>query len=106
MRRAGPMPDLFDSNIPIVLFPFRTESPTIDEALFGAGGKSRFLDYAGASAAADAPAALEMTMGNWSEGECGIARNREETIVGNDDGELNVANAYHKRSLDRIHDSH
>jgi hypothetical protein len=25
------MPDLFDSNIPIVLFPFRTESPTIDE---------------------------------------------------------------------------
>jgi hypothetical protein len=26
------MPDLFDSNIPIVLFLFRTESPTIDEA--------------------------------------------------------------------------
>src|SRR6202049_4904992 len=29
VRRAGPMPDLFDSNIPIVLFPFRAESPTI-----------------------------------------------------------------------------
>src|SRR5277367_1623666 len=30
VRRAGPMPDLFDSSIPIVLFPFPAESPTID----------------------------------------------------------------------------
>jgi len=36
------MPDLFDSNIPIVLFLFRTESPTIDEALFGVKGKADF----------------------------------------------------------------
>jgi hypothetical protein len=26
------MPDLFDFSIPIVLFPFSPESPTIDEA--------------------------------------------------------------------------
>src|ERR1700680_1637264 len=32
VRRAGPMPDLFNSNIPIVLFPFRAESPTIAKA--------------------------------------------------------------------------
>src|ERR1700685_519817 len=32
VRRAGPMPDLFDFSIPIVLFPFATESPTIDQA--------------------------------------------------------------------------
>src|ERR1700686_3352816 len=31
VRRAGPMPDLFDSNIPIIPFPFPTESPTIGE---------------------------------------------------------------------------
>jgi hypothetical protein len=28
------MPDLFDSSIPIVLFPFAAESPTIDEAVY------------------------------------------------------------------------
>jgi len=33
VRRAGPMPDLFDFNIPNVLFPFPAESPTIDEAI-------------------------------------------------------------------------
>jgi hypothetical protein len=32
MRRAGPMPDLFDFSIPIVLFPFPPKSPTMDEA--------------------------------------------------------------------------
>jgi len=36
------MPDLFDSNIPIVLFLFRTESPTIDEAVFGVSGEAGF----------------------------------------------------------------
>src|ERR1700731_4628054 len=31
VRRAGPMPDLFDFSIPMVLFPFAAESPTIDK---------------------------------------------------------------------------
>src|ERR1700722_88600 len=31
VRRAGPMPDLFDSNIPFVLFPSPMESPTMGE---------------------------------------------------------------------------